>query len=46
MARALDRERRREIAARDAAILARTGPEADLDDLAEYATRTPLDDLD
>ena len=46
VARALDRERRREIAARDAAILARTDPEADLDGLAEYAARTPLDDLD
>lgn len=46
VARALDRERRREIAARDAAILARTGSEADLDGLAEYAARTPLDDLD
>ncbi len=46
VARALDRERRREIAARDAAILARTGTEADLDALAEYAARTPLDDLD
>ena len=46
MARALDRERRREIAARDAAILARTDPEADLDGLAEYTARTPLDDLD
>jgi Arc/MetJ-type ribon-helix-helix transcriptional regulator len=46
VARALDRERRREIAARDAAILARTGPEVDLDGLAEYAARTSLDDLD
>ena len=46
VARALDRERRREIAARDAAILARTDPEADLDGLTEYAARTPLDDLD
>ena len=46
VARALDRERRREIAARDAAILARPDPEADLDGLTEFAARTPLDDLD
>lgn len=46
VAQALDRERRRAIAARDAAILARTGPEADFDGLAEYAARTSLDDLD
>ncbi|MBA0123999.1 antitoxin [Haloechinothrix sp. YIM 98757] len=42
---AVERERRREIAARDAAILARTGPDADLDDLARFAAQTPLDDL-
>jgi Arc/MetJ-type ribon-helix-helix transcriptional regulator len=46
VARAVDRERRREIAARDAAILAQVGPDADLDRLAEFASRTPLDDLD
>ena len=46
VARALERERRREIAARDAAILAKAGEDADLDNLAEYAARTPLDDLD
>ncbi|GEL20424.1 ribbon-helix-helix domain-containing protein [Pseudonocardia asaccharolytica] len=51
IARALDRERRREVAARDAAILAEsvgaeTGPDADLDALAEFAARTSLDDLD
>ncbi len=46
VARAIDRERRREIAARDAAILARAGTDSDLDSLAEQAARTPLDDLD
>lgn len=45
VAHALDRERRQEIAARDAAILAQAGPDPDLDDLAEFAARTPLDDL-
>jgi Arc/MetJ-type ribon-helix-helix transcriptional regulator len=37
VARALERERRRAIAARDAEILARTGPDPELDGLAEYA---------
>lgn len=46
VARAIDRERRLEIAARDAAILARAGTASDLDSLAEHAARTPLDDLD
>jgi len=44
--RAMEHERRREIAARDAAILARAGSDPDLDGLADYAARTPLDDLD
>ena len=44
--RDIDRERRRGIAARDAAILARVGADPDLDGLAEHAARTPLDDLD
>lgn len=45
--RALERERRLEIAARDAAILARAAAEADdLEGLAEFAARTPMDDLD
>jgi Arc/MetJ-type ribon-helix-helix transcriptional regulator len=35
--RALERERRRAVAARDAEILARTGPDAELDRLAEHA---------
>lgn len=44
--RAVDRERRRETAARDAAILARARADRDLDSLAGYAARTPLSDLD
>jgi Arc/MetJ-type ribon-helix-helix transcriptional regulator len=39
--RALERERRRAIAARDADILSRTGPDPQLDGLAEHATRLP-----
>ncbi|MGH3765062.1 MAG: antitoxin [Pseudonocardiaceae bacterium] len=46
VARAVDRERRRAIAARDAAILAQSGGDPDFDSLAAYAARTPLDDLD
>jgi Arc/MetJ-type ribon-helix-helix transcriptional regulator len=47
VSRALQRERRREIAARDAEILAATGTEDDdLDALAQHAARVPLDDLD
>lgn len=46
VARAMDRERRRAAAARDAAILARTDTDTDFDSLAEYAARTPLADLD
>lgn len=41
--RALQRERRRQIAARDAAILARAGPDADMDSLARHGARAPLD---
>ncbi|SNR31149.1 ribbon-helix-helix domain-containing protein [Blastococcus mobilis] len=41
---ALERERRRQVAARDAAILAAAGDD-EFDDLAELAARTPLDDL-
>jgi Arc/MetJ-type ribon-helix-helix transcriptional regulator len=45
--RALHRELRREVAARDAAILAAAGaPEDDMDALAEHAARLPLTDLD
>ena len=46
VSRALQRERRRELAARDAAILAAAAADDDLDALAEHAARTPLDDLD
>jgi len=41
--RALERERRRSIAARDAAILARAGADAEMDRLAEHAARTAFD---
>jgi antitoxin MazE3 len=41
--RALERERRRAIAARDAEILARSGPDPELAGLAEYAARLPSD---
>jgi Arc/MetJ-type ribon-helix-helix transcriptional regulator len=41
--RALAREFRRQIAARDAAILAAAGPDPDLDQLAGYAAQAPLD---
>jgi Arc/MetJ-type ribon-helix-helix transcriptional regulator len=47
VSQALQRERRRELAARDAAILAAAGDDVDdLDALARHAARTPLDDLD
>ncbi|WP_138757550.1 ribbon-helix-helix domain-containing protein [Modestobacter altitudinis] len=45
VSQALQRERRRELAARDAAILA-GGPSDDLDGLAEHVAALPLDDLD
>jgi Arc/MetJ-type ribon-helix-helix transcriptional regulator len=41
--RALAREFRRQIAARDAAILAGAGPDPDMDGLADYAVHTPID---
>lgn len=44
--RALQRERRREMAAHDAAILATDQRPDDLDDLAAHASRQSLDDLD
>jgi Arc/MetJ-type ribon-helix-helix transcriptional regulator len=44
VSRALERERRRELAARDAATLTTVGDD-DFDALAEQARRTPLDDL-
>ena len=46
VSRALERERRRTVAERDAAILVRTGVDADLDSLAKYAAGTPMGDLD
>lgn len=47
VSQALQRERRRELAVRDAAILAAAvDDDDDLDALAEHAARTPLDDLD
>lgn len=47
VSRALHRELRREVAARDAAILTAAGtPEDDMDALAYHAARVPLDDLD
>ena len=46
VSRALERERRRRVAERDAVILAGVGTDTDLDRLAEYAAATPMDDLD
>ncbi|NMM15934.1 MAG: antitoxin [Cellulomonas sp.] len=46
VSRALERERRRRVAERDAAILAHAGTDPDLDSLAEYAVGTAMDDLD
>jgi Arc/MetJ-type ribon-helix-helix transcriptional regulator len=43
VARALERERRRTIAIRDAEILAATGPDPELAGLAEHAALIPLD---
>lgn len=41
--RALEWERRRQIAARDAAILARCGADAEMDSLAGYAAKLPIE---
>ena len=46
VSQALQRERRREVAARDAAILATGGQQDDLDGPAEHVAGMPLDDLD
>ena len=46
VASAIERERRRVLAERDAAILAANSGNDDLDGLARYAARTPLADLD
>jgi Arc/MetJ-type ribon-helix-helix transcriptional regulator len=43
VSRALERERRRVIAARDAEILAETGPDPELTGLAEHAAGVPID---
>jgi Arc/MetJ-type ribon-helix-helix transcriptional regulator len=43
VARALERERRRVIAARDAEILAETGTDPELTGLAEHAAGVPID---
>ena len=41
--RALERERRREVAARDAEILARLGDDPDMDRLAAHVADAPID---
>ena len=41
--RALERERRRALAVRDAEILARTGSDPDMESLARWAARQPID---
>ncbi|NMM24172.1 MAG: antitoxin [Phycicoccus sp.] len=46
VSRALERERRRKVAERDAAILASAGMDTDLDSLAQFAAATAMDDLD
>ena len=46
VSRALERERRRKVAERDAVILACAGTDTDLDRLAEFAAATSMDDLD
>jgi Arc/MetJ-type ribon-helix-helix transcriptional regulator len=43
VSRALERERRRTIAARDAEILAASRPDADLASLADHAVDIPVD---
>lgn len=43
VARALERERRRLAAVRDAEILAATGPDLELEGLAAHAVRLPVD---
>lgn len=46
VAGALERERRRQMAERDAEILAQAGGDEDYDEVAEWAAQLPLDDLD
>jgi Arc/MetJ-type ribon-helix-helix transcriptional regulator len=45
VADALERERRREVAERDAAILAQVDRDEDMNALAAYAVKVRLDDL-
>lgn len=45
VSRALERERRRATAERDAAILAKAGPDPDLDALTAFAGTTAMDEL-
>ncbi len=45
VAAAVERERRQQIAERDAMILAQTSSDREMDDLAAYAATTALDDL-
>lgn len=46
VARALERERRRQRAAADVAILTRSASESDMDRLADFAARQRIDDLE
>lgn len=46
VSRALERERRRKIAERDADILAGEASDAEMEQLAEFAATTPMPDLD
>lgn len=46
VSRALERERRRQIAVRDAAILSKFGGDHEMDELADYAAHVRMDDLD
>lgn len=45
VAGAVERERRRQLTARDVAILAQSTTRDDLDDLADFGSRVRLDDL-
>jgi Arc/MetJ-type ribon-helix-helix transcriptional regulator len=45
VSKALERERRRQIAERDAEILAKAGKDSELDSLAEFAAGIPMDGL-
>jgi len=46
VSRALERERRRKVAERDAVILSSVGTDSDLDSLAEFAAGMSMRDLD